>query len=109
MTNLFEPPPKYVLPLSQGGDLVVDFLNDPNDNETYVDYADGVTVTLRLDTNPPITADAAIDGHHAVVRVESEVADTIESGVPWRIIVSTPTTPTTEVVAAYGKTKRFDA
>lgn len=106
---LFDPPPKYVLPLSKGGDLAVQFLNDPNNDETYEDYGVGVTVTMIIDTVTPINSVASISGHTATVKVESTVADDIDGGVPWRLIISSPTTPTTEVVAAYGKTKRFDA
>jgi hypothetical protein len=106
---LFDPPPKYVLPLAKGGDLTVQFLNDPNDDGNYVDYGVGVTVTLLIDSTDPVTAEASISGHTATVKVESTVTDTIDGGVPWRLILSTPTSPTTEVVAAYGKTKRFDA
>jgi hypothetical protein len=109
MADLFAPPPKYTLPLTKSGDLVVDFLNDPNQNETYVDYDAGVTVTLVIDTETPIEAEATITDHHAVVKIESDVADEIPSNTVWRLIYSSPTTPTTETVAAYGKTKRFDA
>jgi hypothetical protein len=109
MTNLFEPPPKYTLPLAKGGDLVVDFLNDPDNDENYVDYDAGVTVTLVIDTDTPIEAEAEITDHHAVVKIESAVADEIPSNTVWRLIHSSPTTPSTETVAAYGKTKRFDA
>jgi hypothetical protein len=106
---LFSPPPKYVLPLAKGGDLAVQFLNDPNDDGNYVDYGVGVTVTLHIDSIPAVSQAATISGHTATVKVESDVADTIDGGIPWRLILSTPTSPSTEVVAAYGKTKRFDA
>lgn len=109
MTNLFEPPPKYTLPLSKGGDLVVDFRNDPNNDEDYVDYDSGVTVTLIVETDPALEVEADITGHHAVVKIESTVADTIPTGTVWRLIHSSPTDPSTETVAAYGKVKRFDA
>lgn len=105
--NLFDPPPKYVLPLSKGGDLAVQFLNDPDGDGNYVDYADGVTVTMRIDSDPQVVAVATITGHTATVKVESTVTDAIDGDVAWRLILSTPTTPSTEVVAAYGKTKRF--
>jgi hypothetical protein len=107
--NLFDPPPKYFLPLSKGGDLSVDFRNNPsNDDATFVDYDSGVTVTLVIDTDPVISAPATITTYHAYVKVESTVADAIAANVSWRLIVSTPTSPTTETVAANGKTKRFD-
>lgn len=107
--NLFTPPPKYNLPLSKGSDLSVDFRNNPSDDQvTFVDYDAGVTVTLVIDTPTPILASATIDGHHAYVKVESAVVDAITVMVAWRVIVSTPTSPTTETVGANGKTKRFD-
>lgn len=105
---LFDPPPRYTLPLSKGGDLAVQFLNDPNNDNTYVDYDAGVTVTLKVDTPSPLSVAASISGHTATVKVESTVTDLIEANVSWRLIISTPTSPSTEVVAAYGKTKRFD-
>jgi hypothetical protein len=105
---LFSPPPKYVLPLSKGGDLAVEFLNDPNDDGNYVNYGAGVTVTLVIDDTPPVTAVATITGYSAAVKVESTVTDLIVTGKPWRLVLSNPTTPTTEIVAANGKTKRFD-
>jgi hypothetical protein len=98
MTNLFEPPPVYELPLSKGGDLSVDFLNN----------GVGVTVTLIIDTEPAITKLAAVSTFHAAVKIESTVTDGIAKNTPWRLIVSSPTSPTTETVAANGKVKRFD-
>jgi hypothetical protein len=108
--NLFDPPPKYTLPLVKGQDLVVDFKNKvPGSNPAeYVDYDDGVTVTLVIETDPVTTADAEIDGFHAVARVESADSDAIPNPVLWRCVVSLPGTPTTERVGANGKTKRFD-
>lgn len=107
--NLFDPPPKYVLPLAKGQDLSVDFRNNPSGDTTmFVDYDDGVTVTLTIDTDPPTVAPAMIDGYHAYVKIESTVTDSIITGIGWRLIVSTPTDPSTETVAANGKTKRFD-
>lgn len=107
--NLFDPPPKYTLPLSKGQDLSVDFRNNPSgDGTTFVDYDPGVTVTLTIETDTPIAQAATIDGHHAYVKVESTLTDPIKDGKAWRVVVSTPTTPTTETVGANGKTKRFD-
>jgi hypothetical protein len=109
MTTLFTPPPVFDLPLSKGGDLSVDFLNNPSGDEvTFVDYGAGVTVTLVIDTTPPTTAVAAVSTFHAAVAIQSTVTDLIASRTPWRLIVSSPTTPTTETVAANGKVKRFD-
>lgn len=108
--NLFNPPPKYVLPLSKGGDLSVDFRNNPSgDGTTFVDYDPGVTLTLYIDTEPQTVATATVSTSHASVKIESTVVDLIDKNVAWRLIVSSPTSPTTETVAAYGKTARFDA
>lgn len=107
--NLFDPPPKYSLPLSKGGDLSVDFRNNPSgDGETFVDYDSGVTVTLVVDTTPATAVDAVVSTSHAAVKIESEVTDTIANNTKWRLIVSSLTSPTTETVAAYGTVKRFD-
>lgn len=107
--NLFDPPPKYTLPLSKGQDLSVDFRNNPSgDGTTFVAYDAGVTLTLVIDSDTPTTAVATISTYHAVVKVESTVVDAIPAGKAWRVILSTPTSPTTETVAANGKTKRFD-
>jgi|SRR5262245_32811080 len=108
-TNLFDPPPRYILPLSRGGDLAVDFRNDPNKNNVYVDYDPGTEVVLTIDTSPPIVAIADINGYHATVKIESETTDPIKADTTWRVVVSLATNPTTEVVAANGKVKRFDA
>jgi hypothetical protein len=109
MTTLFTPPPVFDLPLSKGGDLSVDFLNNPSgDGTTFVDYGAGVTVTLVIDTEPVTTAPAVVSTYHAAVKLESTVTDAILPRTPWRLIVSSPTTPTTETVAANGKVKRFD-
>lgn len=107
---LFPPPPIYGLPLSKGGDLIVDFLNKvPGSSPTaYVDYPDGVAVSLVIDTDIPIVADAAVDTHHAVVRVESEVADTVLAGKLWRCIYQIPGSPTTEIIVTNGRTERHD-
>jgi hypothetical protein len=107
---LFSPPPKYILPLAEGGDLAVDFQNNPSgDQATFVDNADGVTVTLVIDTTVPITSDANITGYYASVYVPSATTDTVSAGTGWRLVVATPGTPnTTDIVAAYSTVKRFD-
>lgn len=116
---LFSPPPKYYLPLSLGGDLVVDFQNNPSGDEaTFVNYASGVSVTLIIDTTVAITAAATVSGYHANVLIPNDNteattlgltagADSVPAGTGWRLIVAT-TTPATEIVAAYGTVKRFD-
>lgn len=109
-TPLFTPPPVYALPLSLGGDLIVDFKNKTPDSDpvAYEDYPDGVSVVLKIDTDVPISATATISTHHAVVRVESEVADTIANGKLWRCIYRVAGSPVTDVIVANGKTERHD-
>lgn len=105
--DAFPRPPSRILPLSKGGDLVIDFLQTIDGINT--DYALGVTVTLQVDAEPPIVAPGVISGYHAVCRVEFEVADTVPDNTQWRCIVGYPTIPTTEVVAMNGVTSRADA
>lgn len=110
MANLFEPPPIYDLPLVKGQDLVVDFKNrvpDSNPAE-YDEYADGVSVELIIDTEPPTVATGTIDGIHAVCRLESTVCDGIKKGIPWRCRVTLPDTPPLDLVAINGVTIRSD-
>lgn len=110
MTNLFEPPDIYNLPLVKGQDLVIDFKNKTpgSDPSEYVDYAGGVTVTLVIDSTPATTAAAVITGHHAVCRVESAVSDALAKSLLWRCVVSLPGSPTTERVPVNGVTIRSD-
>lgn len=108
MTNLFDPPDVYVLPLVKGQDLVVDFQKVDDDGNP-VDYTEDESVQLVIDTDPATTADAEINGNHAVCRVESTVSDAITKPVPWRCVVSTAGDPSTETVPCNGKTKRFDS
>lgn len=109
-TPLFTPPPVYGLPLSRGGDLIVDFRNKVpgTDPPEYEDYPDGVSVVLAIDTDTPITTTAAISTYHAVARVESEVADNIPSGKLWRCIYRVAGSPVTDIIVANGKTERHD-
>jgi len=112
-TPLFPPPPTHLLPFSWRSDLVVDFENvDPDspdpENPTPLDYEDGVTGYLDLRTNPVQRFPAVITGAHAVVRIESEIADTIGDNKQWVFLLSYPGTPTTEVAVANGTTKRYD-
>ena len=110
MANLFDPPPIYDLPLVKGQDLVIDFKNKtPGSNPAeFIDYDDGVTVTLIIDSTPATIAEAEITGYHAVCRVESAVSDALTKGLFWRCVVSLPGTPTTERVPVNGLTLRSD-
>lgn len=102
--NLFDPPAKFSLPLSLGDDLNVDFIYKPQvldgdgnpvlgeDNKpTYAeaDWPEGATVTLVIDTSPPLKAEATVAGSHALVLVDYLVADQIKRGVLWRLVLTT--------------------
>lgn len=106
MDPLFPTPARYGLPLSKGGDLVVDFMNKPGG--TFTAYDGSVSVSLVIDTDTPIVATATITGYHAVCKVQSDVADTVKIGTLWRCIVSTAGSPSTEVVAVNGRVVRAD-
>lgn len=115
MVNSLSVPPKLPLPVSKGGDLIVDFMQKVDD--VYTDYDFGVTVKLEVDIQgtgkpaPPVqtvTGLGDITAHHAVCRIESEVADLIKDGSLWRCIVSYPTVPSTDVIAVNGRIIRAD-
>lgn len=109
MANLVSPPAVFTLPLSKGSDLVVDFQQvDPNNPTSFIDYATGTTVALVIDASPQIIVNATISGHDALVRMESEVADTVATMTLWRLIVTIPGSPATETVAVNGTVARFD-
>lgn len=104
--ELFARPPRGIIPLSKGGDLVIDFLQKVEG--VYTNYGPGVTVTLAIETPTLTTAVATITGYHALCRVESTITDSIEPETKWRCVVSYPTVPTTEVVAMNGTISRAD-
>ena len=119
MVNILYVPPKLALPVSKGGDLVVDFQQQIDD--IYTDYGLGVVVRMEVDiasapvyggtASPPttITATAVITNHHAVCRFDFIDADAITDGSLWRCVVVYPTIPqTTEVVGMNGRIKRED-
>lgn len=113
MANLYDPPPIRDLPLTRGRDLVVDFQQQipVDDVLTYTPYGDGVTVSLIIDTDhDPVVAEAVIDGYHAIVRIESTVADIIPKGKLWRCRISTPASgeQTDDIVPVNGRTVRYD-
>jgi hypothetical protein len=95
------------LPLSLGGDCVVDFVRVDTAGAP-VEYDPGTTVTLTIDDTTPVVATAVISDEHAVARVESTVADAIKAGLLWRCVVSLPGSPSTEIVVGNGKTVRKD-
>jgi hypothetical protein len=101
-------PPKMVLPVSKGADLIVDFPQKVDD--TYTDYAANVVVRLEVDCGgATISSVAEISSFHAVCRIESTAADTIAAGSLWRCVVSYPTVHyTTEVVPVNGTISRHD-
>jgi hypothetical protein len=104
MTNLFDPPRIFSLPLSLGKDLVVDFQRQVSG--VPADYDSGTVVTLIIDTVVPIVGLATITGHHAVVSIPSEVTDAIKAGLLWRCLVTLP--DATDLVPANGTTARYD-
>jgi hypothetical protein len=103
MANLFAAPPKYKIPLSLGRDLVLNFRNKVDD--VYTPFDDGVTVKLFLDT---IECDATISGDTATCKIESTALDSVLNGALWRVVVSFPTSPTTDDVPMNGTVVRSD-
>ena len=88
MADLFPGTPSFTLPLTKGRDLKLDVKRRVDD--TYTAWPDGTIVQLVIESNPQTVAVAAIDDFHAVLRVESEVADTLVKGLAYRIEVELP-------------------
>lgn len=118
---LIPPKPAYVLPISLGDDLSINFkykplvvdgsgnpVLDAQGNKQYAlaNYPSGSSVILELDTDTPITATATITGASAAVSISHSVADTIPKGTVWRVklVLSGGGTQ----VLANGKTIRKD-
>lgn len=107
--NLFPPPASLGLPLSLGGDLLVDFKNNPSgDGSTFEDWDDGVEVTLEIDGATRVVAPATISGAVASIRVAAAVCDLIKNGMYWRLVVETPGSPAVQTVAVNGRVVRAD-
>lgn len=121
MTNLFEPPPVFALPVSKGGDLHVTFVYKPllvNENgdpvlsggqKQYIetDYPDGSSVQLVIETDgEPITADATITGSKATVHEDKAVADEVKNAKLWRVVITFA--DGFDQVMANGTTVRYD-
>lgn len=114
-TPLFDPPDNHPLPVSWHGDLVVDFESfDPDDAAqdppvwTPLAYEPGVRGYLDVKTEPPQRFEAVITDHHAVVKVESEVADEFKNRTLWVFLLSYPSAPTTEIPVVNGVIDRYD-
>lgn len=109
---LFPPPLVRVLPVSLGGDIIVDFKNRvPNSNPVaYLDYPNDISVTLVIGEGADkIVKTATISTHHAVCRVESSVADTLKDTTLWACIVHVAGSPQTDdIVAINGTLERND-
>lgn len=114
-TPLFDPPEVHSLPVSWHADCTVDFVNHDAEDAaqippvwTPIDYEDGVTAFLDVKTTPPQRFTAVIEDSHAVVRIESEIADTLKGTEVWVFLLSYPGTPTTEVAVVNGVVARYD-
>ena len=114
MALLFNPPQSYDVPVSLGGDLLVTFKNKtPGSNPAvYIDYPINTSMKMLIGKGDTvIEIDGVIDGSDAVFRLESEVADTIKSGVGWRLIFSIDNgenEPVDDIVIINGKVVRVD-
>lgn len=114
-TPIVDPPDVHDLPVSWHADSVFDFENnDPDDAAlippvwTPIDYEDGVSLFLDVNTKPPQRFEADIVGAHAVVRIESEIADTLKDNTLWVLLQSHPGAPSTEMPVVNGVIRRYD-
>lgn len=114
MQPLFDAPASYELPLTLGRDLFVDFQNrDTNGNP--LDWPGSATVTLKIDPyrgSDPISADAEIEGSHAVCYVACATTDQVSGEPLWRCAAVLPgglgTPDTIDDVLADGIVRRRD-
>jgi hypothetical protein len=107
--NLYRPPSTYTLPVSWHADVLVDFQNcDPEDSDTPVAYGAGVSCYLDVKTSTPQRFTAEMDDHHAVIKIESSVADLFADRTEWVFLVAYPTSPSTEVPVVNGTIRRYD-
>ena len=114
-TPLFDPPTVHSLPVSWHGDTVVSFDNyDPVGAAlippvwTLLDYEPGVSAYVDLKTDPVQRFTAVISGPHAVVRIESEIADALKNSTLWVFLLSYPGSPSTETPVVNGVVERHD-
>ena len=110
--NLYRPPSTYTLPVSWHADVLVDFQNCDPDAEVPADspvaYGAGVSCYLDVKTATPQRFTAEIDDYHAVVKIESSVADLFADRTEWVFLVAYPTSPSTEVPVVNGTIRRYD-
>lgn len=122
MSNLFDPPQTFTLPLTKGRDLYCEFIYEPlvvdengdpvldsNGNPQYerAPYPDGSTMRLIIETADPVVSDEAdIDGDTATILIDKAIVDTVVKTPPWRLEISYA--DGIDDVFANGKVKRFD-
>jgi len=105
VNKLFKEPPAYKLPLSKGNDLLVKFVYKPllvdefgdpvldvNGNKQYFEdnYPVGATVSLTIDSEPPVIFEAEIIGSVAVVIGDFLALDDVKNGALWRTVINYP-------------------
>lgn len=119
MTNLFDPPAKYVLPLAKGQDVDVEItyrvltvdedgapVLDMNGNRQYevANIPTGATITLTIE--PDTSATATITGSRARMTVDHAEVDVIKNGTLWRVVMSE--TSGLDTVLVHGTVQRYD-
>lgn len=109
MELLFDPPPRYEIPLSYGSDLRLVFKNKVpgSDPAEYQDFPAGTTGVFAIGKPSAVVASVAavIDGSVAIIKVESEVVDAVRAGAVWRFVISNNGV---DITAVNGKMVRSD-
>jgi hypothetical protein len=103
MTNLFDPPQIFTLPLTKGRDLFCEFVYEPlvvdgngdpildgqgQPQYAPADYPAGATVQLVIDVDPAVTGDADISGDTATVLIDHLEVDPIPLAKLWRLEIT---------------------
>lgn len=119
MTNLFDPPLIFTLPLSIGKDLFCEFIYEPllvdDDGEPILDgqgqpqyaeadYPDDAVVTLTIDAEVDVVGVADVVGSIATVLIDHALVDPLGPALLWRLAMTTDI----DDILANGTTARSD-
>lgn len=81
-TGLTPDTPSFPLRVQRRGDLLLDFRNRdldlPLDPDAFIDYPAGTVGVLTIETTPPIERTSPTSGHHCIVWLAAEQADTLK-------------------------------
>lgn len=99
------PPADGELPFVTGGDYRYSFKYQ-NPPGTDTNFPAGTELYYLIGTDTPTQHDFVINAGTATIRIESDVADAIPAGTPFKLVFQEAGDPTTETPILTGKTSR---